>query len=121
MQRVQEELKCCEECGATLSRKRFNGRLEDLGSFKRRRFCSLSCAKRKEEVGDSMLRKRARVHLKESCETCGGTNLLAAHHKDENLENNAAENIQTLCVHCHARHHHGTLATWLESQELSKA
>jgi len=121
MQRVNEESKPCDWCGVTLSRNRFNGRLEDLSVFRRRRFCSISCAKMKKQVGWSMLHKRARAHLKQCCETCGGTNLLAAHHKDKTTTNNDPSNIQTLCVHCHARHHHGTLATWLESQEQKTA
>jgi len=31
------------------------------------------------------------------------------HHKDGNRANNVAGNIQTLCVRCHAKLHHGTL------------
>jgi site-specific DNA-cytosine methylase len=51
MRRVEEESKSCETCGTTMSRKRFGWRLEDLGAWTRRRFCSLSCANTKKQVG----------------------------------------------------------------------
>ena len=99
--------KHCGTCGTALARKRNSaGRLEDFGSFKRRRFCSLSCANTRETVGKHGLSWRGRKHLATSCDLCSGTNLLAAHHCDENRENNSAENIQTLCVSCHAWWHH---------------
>lgn len=109
MQRVKEQSKSCENCGATMFRKRFNGRLEDLGAWKRRKFCSLSCANVRSEIGYHGESWRARKHLKTSCEHCGGRDLLAAHHRDKNRSNNSAENIQTLCVHCHGSLHHGRL------------
>jgi hypothetical protein len=108
--RVQEQPKPCEACGTMMSRKRFNGVLEDLTHFGRRRFCSLSCANTRTTVGYHGLSWRARKHLKTNCEVCGSAKMLAAHHRDENRENNEPENIQTLCVTCHARLHHGTLA-----------
>lgn len=111
MRRVQEQPKPCETCGVLMSRKRFNGVLEDSVTFKRRRFCSLSCANTRTEVGYHGLSWRARKHLKTSCEACGSVYMLAAHHKDGDRENNEASNIQTLCVRCHARLHHGTLVS----------
>jgi len=109
MARVKEQSKDCETCGTSISRKRYSGRLEDLGAFKRRKFCSLSCANTREEVGYHGNSWRARKHLRKRCEICGGSKLLAAHHVDENRSNNTPENIQTLCVTCHNKLHHGTL------------
>lgn len=106
---VDEQSKPCGRCGIPMSRKRYNGRLEDLGVFKRRKYCSRSCGNTRENVGYDMLSIRARMHLKTKCEACGSAYMLAAHHKDENRENNEPSNIQTLCVRCHAKHHHGTL------------
>jgi 5-methylcytosine-specific restriction endonuclease McrA len=111
MARVQEQPKPCGACGVMMSRKRFNGVLEDLATFRLRRFCSLSCANTKNKVGYHGLSWRARKHLKANCEACGSDYMLAAHHRDHNRENNTPENIQTLCVKCHARLHHGTLAS----------
>ena len=109
MPRVNESPKPCKICGKPMRRKRFNGRLEDLGAFRRRNHCSRICGNSRLSVGDSALLKRARRHVEKSCSHCGGDFMLAAHHKDGNRENNAAENIETLCVRCHARLHHGTL------------
>jgi len=109
MQRVAEQSKPCERCGTAMQRKRFNGVLEDLGAYRRRKFCSLSCANKRDDLGYDSFSLRARMHLKTSCEACGSGYMLAAHHKDKNRENNTPENIQTLCVRCHAKLHHGTL------------
>lgn len=110
MRKVNEQSKPCESCGCQMRRKRFGGRLEDLGVFRRRKFCSLSCANTRQTVGYHGNSWRARQHLKTNCEVCGSDYLLAAHHKDENRDNNTPENIETLCVSCHTKHHHGTLS-----------
>jgi hypothetical protein len=107
---VQVQPKPCATCGTTMLRKRFSGVLEDLATFRRRRFCSLSCANTRPTVGYHGNSWRARKHLKANCEVCGSDYMLAAHHKDEDRNNNTPENIQTLCVKCHAHIHHGTLA-----------
>lgn len=102
--RKVEPEKYCDTCGIRLERKRMqtNGRLEDLGVFKRRKHCSLSCANTKEgNVKRGTYHWRARKHRKSSCEACGLTDQLHAHHVDGNRKNNEAENIQTLCVFCH--------------------
>ena len=116
MQRVSEEPKYCCTCGTKIFRKRFNGRLEDLGAWNRRKFCSLSCANTKEKVGYDGNSWRARKHLKAICEHCGihNHNLpsgqgLHAHHINLNRDDNRRENIRTLCGRCHALLHHGNL------------
>lgn len=113
MKRVLEQSKTCGWCGRKMLRKRYGKQLEDLTVFKRRKFCSLSCANSRKEVGYSGHSRRARKHLRESCEICGGKKMLAAHHMDKDRTNNLPENIQTLCVICHAKLHHGTLG-WAE-------
>ncbi len=40
-----------------------------------------------------------------ACERCGSTQRRVVHHKDENRDNNALENLETLCYSCHLRHH----------------
>lgn len=101
MLKVNEQSKPCAECGALMSRKRFAGRLEDLTAFNKRKFCSLSCANTRAELTKHGYSWRARKHLKASCEACGCTSKLEAHHIDQVKANNAPENIQTLCKFCH--------------------
>ena len=100
--RTVEPEKFCRHCGAELERKRFGGRLEDLGAYLKRRFCSLSCANTRDRPAHwGTYHWRARKHRRSSCEACGSTEQLHAHHADGQPENNAVENIQTLCVYCH--------------------
>lgn len=84
--------------------------MEDSAVWKRRKFCSLSCANTRDDLTFSGYSIRARAHLKDSCEVCDRTHYLAAHHIDHDRTNNTAENIETLCASCHAKHHHGTLS-----------
>lgn len=51
-------------------------------------------------------RYHARKMREESCENCGITETLCAHHKDRDWTNNAPSNIQTLCNSCHTSLHH---------------
>lgn len=104
--RKSEPKKSCATCGKEMERKSFNGRLEDLSVFKRRKYCSLSCANTRQEVGYHGNSWRARQHLKDSCERCGKTKKLHAHHADGNRSNNTSQNIQTLCGSCHNWWHH---------------
>lgn len=94
--------KYCERCKKPMQRKRYNGRLEDLGVFKRRKYCSLSCSNTKERPRHwETYHYRARKHRKLYCEACGSTENLHAHHVDGQPKNNNPENIQTLCAYCH--------------------
>ena len=100
--------KPCETCGTHFLRKRFrNGRLEDLGVFKKRRFCSLSCANSQTKGGASRsaMNVQARKILGECCEFCGTPERLVIHHVDEDWTNNSPENLQTLCDSCHKSWH----------------
>jgi DNA-directed RNA polymerase subunit RPC12/RpoP len=109
MPRKKDPLKNCKHCGEKMIRKRINGRLEDMGAFLRRVFCNRSCMALG-YVNPARLKgawyQEARKLRGKSCENCGGARLLAAHHVDGNWKNNSPENIQTLCVSCHAIHHH---------------
>ena len=108
MKRRQEPVKYCETCGVQLFRKRMNGRLEDFQVFLKRRYCSLSCANTRKEPTEAGLRWRAEQLRSSACEVCGSTLNLHAHHIDGDIANNEQENIQTLCVSCHIKHHHAT-------------
>lgn len=102
MPRAKEPEKFCERCGTAFSRRRFNGRLEDLGVFKRRKYCSLHCANQRERPRHwETYHWRARKHRGPSCEACGSTQKLHAHHVDGSPQNNEPSNIQTLCAYCH--------------------
>ncbi len=102
MPRKQEPKKSCEHCGIPLARKIFNGRLEDLSSFLRRKYCSLTCANsKKTRLTKHGYSWRARKHLKTTCEACDQETSLIAHHIDQDISNNPPQNIQTLCKHCH--------------------
>jgi len=100
--RKAEPEKFCMRCGMVFQRTTFNGRLEDLGVFKRRKYCSLRCSSTRDRPGHwETYHWRARKHRKSSCEACGSTDQLHAHHVDGEPQNNEPSNIQTLCVYCH--------------------
>lgn len=84
-----------------MPRKRFNGRLEDAGVYRRRRFCSLTCANSRGVVKKGTYHLRARKLRGPNCEACGASTSLQAHHVDQDYKNNEPENVQTLCKFCH--------------------
>ena len=96
--------KYCERCGQEMTRQRFGSRLEDASGFKRRRFCSLSCANTRGNWGASSTARRREAHksVRQNCERCGRKRpRMHVHHKDGNFQNNEPENLQTLCPSCH--------------------
>lgn len=98
----------CEHCSMPLERRRdAAGRLEGYRDFMRRRFCSLSCANSRSKGGIS--RKASHYHARKQragcCEACGTSKRLQAHHVNEDWRDNRPENLQTLCVFCHAFWH----------------
>jgi 5-methylcytosine-specific restriction endonuclease McrA len=102
--------KDCIVCGQRMVRKRYNGRLEDMGVFLRRERCSNRCrfeSQRQEVVSAGQLYKRARAlaPLAPACQDCGTTERLHRHHIDHNPANNVAENVMTLCAACHRTWH----------------
>lgn len=106
--RKPDPKKHCLHCGMQMRRKRIDGRLEDNTSFARRRYCDRECMAKgmvKPEVTKGTYMWRARQLRGPSCETCGSTSKLHAHHVDENWRNNDPSNIQTLCATCHLKLH----------------
>src|SRR3990167_6524534 len=115
-QRKQDPKKFCAYCAVRLSRKRFGKTrtLESMNIFRRRKFCSLTCAGLSRAQPGPILTKagwhyRARKLRKEACEACGKMTSLHAHHSNGNRNENTEANIQTLCIHCH-KFWHDTLS-----------
>ena len=106
---VETQEKSCEWCGSFFNRSRMNGRLEDLGVFRRRRFCSISCSVLRQHATEpptvAASRKRSRRLKSTSCEACGVPAELSVHHVDGNPMNNDWPNLQTLCLSCHSFWH----------------
>jgi hypothetical protein len=112
--RKLDPIKHCEICGMEMTRKRYNGRLEDRGVFLRRRRCSQACANSRQEVKKDTAHWRARQHRKpmcEMCEMCGTATDLHVHHVDRDPWNNDPANLRTLCSSCHLTLH------WREDRE----
>jgi hypothetical protein len=107
MPRKPDPVKFCETCGARLVRRVSpSGRLEVAAQFAERRFCSLSCANTRTEVGDSQHHKEARrIKRPRRCERCGSRRRLHVHHRDEDTSNNDPTNLEVLCGSCHLREH----------------
>lgn len=109
MRAIKPGQKTCPMCGETFMRKRFStGRLEDYTVFLNRTHCSVTCANRasvKAAPKKVALLQRSYKHRKPTCEACGATSNLHAHHIDGNRYHATPENIQTLCGRCHATHH----------------
>lgn len=106
--RKQEPEKYCQFCGKRLQRRIINGRLEDLGSFVRRKNCDVVCmakGMKKEKVTKSAYHQRAKKYRTKMCEKCKSTKQLSVHHKDEDYTNNAPANLMTLCASCHLKLH----------------
>ena len=98
--------KSCEFCGKHFQRRHMpSGRLEDRGAYLRRRFCSISCSVSMQHATEppsvAASRKRSLKTISGSCEACGLTKNLSAHHVNGDPMNNAPSNLQTLCLHCH--------------------
>ncbi len=104
-----DPLKTCNACGSMMKRKRYNGTLESMNMFVRRRYCDQKCMAKGQEKeicsSTSHSRSKSTRSMKESCEMCGSTGYRHVHHKDENPRNNDPSNLQTLCVSCHALVH----------------
>ena len=101
--------KSCVQCGIVMQRKRYGKRLEDLGAFTRKRFCSISCSAYHQHATEpptvAASRKRAHKKRKMECEACGVMTECDVHHVDGNPLNNEALNLQSLCQNCHAFWH----------------
>src|SRR6516162_2736638 len=101
-------IKYCLYCNKLLTRKRFPSSIEDMGCFKRRKFCDLMCMAKgriRQKVTLAGLRKRAEKLRGNRCEQCGAIIRLGIHHMDSNPANNSPENLKTLCASCHTTWH----------------
>lgn len=111
MRRKEEPRRYCWQCGARMHRKVWKGRLEDLTTFKNRKYCDRICAslglvgRQKADVCRSAYLWRARKLRKDACEECGSTEKLSTHHKDRDWRNSDPENLVTLCISCHLKGH----------------
>lgn len=109
MARKKDPKKYCSSCSSIMSRKRMNGRLEDMGVFIRRKYCDMKCMGKghmKEIPGRHAMLHRARKFLKDKCNICGTSEKLSIHHRDRNWRNNDPSNLETLCTSCHTTLHH---------------
>lgn len=110
--------KYCLYCGQRMERKIYNGRLEDMGTFRRRLYCDQMCfglARRHAQPHLAALRKRYLKLRGKKCETCETTENLCLHHIDLNPTNNDSSNLMTLCGSCHTRWH------WEHGRTLPKS
>ena len=107
-------LKHCEYCGKKLERKRLpNGDLEYLIHFNRRKYCDRQCMAAafdakpvKENPGWTTAHYHARkLVLPGPCSKCGKPDASDVHHKDEDWQNNALENLERICRSCHNKEH----------------
>lgn len=108
MPRKQDPEKYCEYCGEKLSRKTYNGTLEDMARFEARKYCNQKCAgiaHRKENPTLAAYRKRSISFREDCCQECKATENIGSHHLDGNPKNNCKENIVTLCGSCHTKLH----------------
>jgi len=103
--------KYCERCGERMQRKRYNGTLEDMTRFRKRKYCSLRCANSRgiRSTKSGQQHTISRRLRKQHCECCGKTpsrrQHLHAHHINGDWLDHRPENIKTLCVGCHLRLH----------------
>lgn len=110
MPRKPDPIKNCKNCGRVMARKRYsNGTLESMNIFRRQVYCDRACMAQafvSDTSQPNSKRRRVGKFRGTSCENCGATGNLHAHHIDGNLDNDSPSNIQTLCGSCHATHHH---------------
>ncbi len=109
-------IKHCEYCNKLMKRKRYNGRLEGLTEFKRRKYCGIECMRKdKIHVGKnnsnwSNSHTTARninelIINEHNCKECGKEGRLDVHHKDGDFNNNNLNNLEVLCRSCHMKKH----------------
>jgi hypothetical protein len=106
-------IKYCVQCGMKLERKRFNGVLEGLSIFKKRKYCNQECMAAAQEGTMKVLslknsRRQSAKAAGTNCEMCsrpGTETRLHVHHQDKNPLNNDPLNLRTLCGSCHHRCH----------------
>ena len=106
--RKPDEVKYCLQCQVLLTRKRYNGVLEDNGRFHKRKYCNQVCMAKhqmKEQAQKSALLKRLMKFRKDKCDLCKTNQRLGVHHKNGNQADNSEDNLMTLCSPCHTKWH----------------
>jgi hypothetical protein len=126
----------CALCNTSFERRKAN--LNHPQSKSGLHFCSRKCkdvAQRIEGIpaihlphykdGADHYRVRALRHYGSVCSCCGYNQyeeMLDVHHKDSDRENNKIENLEVLCVWCHAlRTRRVLLHNWWTSRDLNSA
>lgn len=109
--------KYCAYCGVKMERAVYKSKREDLGAFKRRKYCCRECMRKSyvKKQGETqpyssahgssrkiayMLEEREKI-----CELCGSTTNVDIHHKDGNFHNNSSDNLMVVCRSCHMKLH----------------
>ena len=104
----------CAWCGLTLTRKRYNERLEDFGVFQRRKFCDTRCMSQNFDSvptqATSVIAKTGNYHARKlvpkgACATCGKPSARDVHHRNGDRNDNDPANLVRLCRGCHLRQH----------------
>lgn len=103
----------CSYCGKRMERKRMsNGEILSLLHFNRQKYCDRLCMVRcwmQRDLPETTIRNgRSRAQRRKDagpCEVCGEAGALDVHHKDQNTNNNASDNLQRICRSCHNRIH----------------
>lgn len=101
----------CAHCKKRMRRQRYQGVLESMIGFSRRKFCNRSCMAewmtgRIKVMNDRNSRRQSGRAVRSACQLCGtDRRRLHVHHRDENPQNNRPSNLLTLCVSCHRRCH----------------
>ena len=109
MNRKDDPIKICAQCEKQFFRVYFGDRLQDLGSFKKRKFCSKICQleyQLKAEQTRQWIGRKLQSFKKDKCATCKGNHWIGVHHRDGNWKNNDISNLITLCASCHSKLHH---------------
>lgn len=113
MPRKTDPVKHCEFCGTLLERKRFPSGLEDMGAFRRRKYCNQKCMAAAFDAKPSRTKETSTCHYharklvpQGRCEICGKENALDVHHKDGDFTNNNPSNLMRICRSCHIKAHH---------------
>ncbi len=118
MPRKKEPQKNCMYCGEILERKRFSsGRLEDLGVFKRRKYCGKKCSIQAQKLKPHKKNPKwmtAHYHARNKkpqsdCEACGASGKTDVHHLNLDWRDNSLDNLVRLCRSCHLKVHSGKL------------
>ncbi len=98
---VETVNRLCERCNTEFT---ITGRTK-AKRFYKRRFCSVSCSKARDDYWKKNITKYTTIcwkYHKKECIICGENKIVSVHHYDKNHNNNNPENLIPLCP----THHH---------------